>query len=298
MPRSSLLVRLFERCGHPLLIAAGLALWWALGGGEGAMLATAAALLLAMEGLERWRPAMPQWRLSGVAKLKLVGVYLFGVVVAALLVGLYEAWLPRLLAGARGPVGAALWPHHWPWPLQALLLFFVGDLIYYWVHRAIHRWAWLWRLTGHGFHHGFHNLHALNVGSNHPFEAVFLALPLTLVAALTGISAQIVAAAAMLSLLNTTLAHANLRLHTPLWNLFFTAGHHHRRHHSQVFEHSNSNYACNAIVWDRVFGTFGRGAVEQTGIGPEQPSIWRMYLLPFREPASADTVATRAKAPH
>jgi hypothetical protein len=37
--------------------------------------------------------------------------------------------------------------------------------------------------------------------------------------------------------------------------------------------------------------------VRQTGIGPTQPGLWRMFLLPFREPHDVDTVSTRAQDP-
>ena len=36
-------------------------------------------------------------------------------------------------------------------------------------------------------------------------------------------------------------------------------------------------------------------SVQQTGIGPVQPTITEMFLLPFREPEQADTVATRRR---
>ena len=122
-----------------------------------------------------------------------------------------------------------------------------------------------------------------------------LTLPMVLLAALTGAPEQATGAAGILLLANATLAHANVRMDTPVFNLFVTSSDQHRRHHSVVFEESNTNYACNAILWDRLFGTFSRGPVHQTGIGPTQPGLWRMFLLPFREPPDVDTVSTRAR---
>ncbi len=86
-------------------------------------------------------------------------------------------------------------------------------------------------------------------------------------------------------------------MNAPLFNLLFTSSDQHRRHHSAIFAESNTNYACNAIVWDRLFGTFSRGPVAQTGIGPSQPGLWQLFLLPLREPADADTVASRPRPP-
>ena len=124
---------------------------------------------------------------------------------------------------------------------------------------------------------------------------MLLALPVVLVAALFGAGAEAVAGATVLAVVNTSIAHANLDIDTPLLRWVFTTSNQHRRHHSAVFEASNSNYACNAILWDRLFGTFSRGPVHQTGIGPTQPGLWRMFLLPFREPPDVDTVSTRAR---
>jgi len=82
-------------------------------------------------------------------------------------------------------------------------------------------------------------------------------------------------------------------MNTPVLAWLFTHSNHHRRHHSNEFDISNTNYACNAIVWDRLFVTHTEADVEQTAIGPVQPRIRNMFLLPFREPDTADTVASR-----
>ncbi len=291
----NLFARFLAAVGHPLLLAGALGLWWALGRNDGATLATLVSMLLVSMLLERLVPAEPTWRLRLGATLRLAGVYLLGLIVSGGLIAAYESLLPAALAGVRARLGLAVWPADWPLVAQALLLFFASDLLYYWVHRGIHRWPLLWRVSGHGFHHGFQNLHAINVGANHPFELVLIALPLVLVAAAFGAPAAAVDTAGVLLMTNAMLAHANVRMETPVFSALFTCSDQHRRHHSAVFEDSNTNYACNAILWDRVFGTYSRGPVRQTGIGPTQPGLWRMFLLPFKEPDGVDTVATRAR---
>ena len=47
---------------------------------------------------------------------------------------------------------------------------------------------------------------------------------------------------------------------------------------------SNTNYSCNAILWDRLFGTYCDEPVEQTGIGPIEPTLVEELLLPIKEP--------------
>ena len=100
----------------------------------------------------------------------------------------------------------------------------------------------------------------------------------------------------MLAVVNTSIAHANLDIDTPLLRWVFTTSNQHRRHHSALFEASNSNYACNAILWDRLFGTYSEGEVAQTGIGPREPTLLQKLLLPWREPEDVDTAASRRDA--
>lgn len=284
-----------ERAGHPLFLLGALALWWSMGRSEAAALVAAAIVLLVMEWLERAIPAKPAWRLPVRARLALLGWYVAILLVAGVVLVAYEAVVTPALVGVRETLGPPAWPLGWPLLAQLLLVYFAADFIYYWIHRAIHRFGWLWRLSGHGVHHAFHNLHALNVNATHPLETLLLALPLVLLAGLLGAPPEAVGGAVVLLVVNTTLAHANVRLDTPVLNLFFTSSNQHRRHHSQVFEHSNSNYACSAIFWDRVFGTYSAGEVEQTGIGPRQPTLGEMLKMPWREPAGVDTAASRAR---
>ena len=286
-----------ERVTHPLFLTGAFGLWWVMGRGQEAALVALVLALLAMGALERLAPAVPQWRQEGDEKWRLVGVYALFLVLDGVVVSSYEALLLPALREFRESIGSAIWPSDWPILVQVLILYFASDFIYYWIHRGIHNSSLLWRLSGHGFHHAFHNLHALNVGATHPFEVFFLALPMVLLAAVFGAPVEAVSGATVLLIVNATLAHANIRMETPVLSWFFTSSNQHRRHHSVVFEVSNTNYACNAIIWDRLFGTYSSGPVEQTGIGPRQPKLWELFVLPFREPDDVDTVATRAKAP-
>ena len=200
-PRHPRLARAIALAGHPPLLAGALGLWWALGATDETTLVVLVAVLAASMTLERLVPAMPAWRLGLGAHLRLGGVYLLGLLLSGAIIAGYESLLPQALAPLRERIGAVLWPAGWPTLVQALLLFFASDLIYYWAHRAIHRWAPLWRMTGHGFHHAFQNLHAINTGTNHPFELVLLTLPLVLLAAVTGAPEAATGAAGILLLI-------------------------------------------------------------------------------------------------
>ena len=296
-PRYPAFARAVALVGHPIQLAGVFGLWWALGRSDKAMYMALAATLLVSMTLERLIPAVPAWRQGLRETLPLVGLYVLGMVLYNVILIGYLSALPASLSDVHARIGNAIWPSAWPLPVQALLLFFASDFLYYWAHRAIHRWSPVWRISGHGFHHAFQNLHTINAGTNHPFELVFLAIPTVLLAAVFGPPDEALIGAGLLVLANASMAHANVRMETPLFNWIFTSSDQHRLHHSAVFEDSNTNYACNAILWDRLFGTYRRGEVLQTGVGPTQPALWRMFLMPFHEPKDADTVATRQHAP-
>ena len=286
-----LVQKIIERMAHPLILALAFGLWLALDRNEIAVLIALISIIVLMEMLERIVPAKPRWHQSAGEKLRLVGLYFLLLMVSAIVVSAYEVILIPGLEGLFD--GLSIWPSAWPILIQVLMLYFMADFIYYWIHRAIHNSSLLWRISGHGMHHAFHNLHALNAGATHPLEVLFLALPMVILAAIFGAPVEAIAGAQLLLVTNAVMAHANVSMDTPIVNWFFTNSNQHRRHHSNVFEQSNSNYACNAILWDRLFGTYNREPVEQTGIGPTQPTIWQMVQLPWREPDNADTVAER-----
>lgn len=292
--QASLVKRSIELLAHPLLLAGAWLLWLGLGrGGDAVVMALVASLVVLML-LEATVPAKRAWRLSTAAYAQVAGLYLLTFVLFGTFAAVYEASLLEPLAALRERLGLG-WPDALPLLAQSLLLYFASDFIYYWIHRAIHRWGWLWRASGHGFHHAFHKLHALHVGTSHPLEVLLLALPMVLVAASFGAGGEAVAGASVLLAVNAAAAHANLGMDTPVFNWLFTSSNQHRRHHSAEFDVSNTNFGCNAILWDRLFGTFSRGDVAQTGIGPREPSLAEKFMLPFREPDWADTAASRAR---
>lgn len=279
---------------QPLLLGVVACTWLVLDSSEGALLVTILGALALLTVLELWLPAQPAWKQSPREKAMLFGIF----VAFGLLLGLMESVYASTLVPALQPLRGALrldviWPASWPLLAQALLLYFSAEFIYYWIHRLTHRSAFLWRASGHGFHHAFPNLHALNAGANHPFELLFLALPAALIAGLFAAPQDAFTGAAVLLAVNSTIVHANLDMDTPVLGWFVTTPAQHRRHHSSDFAMSNTNYSCNAILWDRLFGTYGEGKVEQTGIGPGEPTLWQKLLLPFREPGYADTVSSR-----
>ncbi len=250
------------------------------------------AVQLILGLLERRLPARPGWLIRGrEMALNLFLVFILSSAGAAVGVA-YAQLLAAPLDGLRQSLHLDIWPHHWPLLVQMLMVFLSSEFIWYWLHRAEHRWQPVWRFSGHGAHHSFKRLGALNFGLNHPFELFLLVLPAALIELTFGVGVA-VAGATVLGVVQASIAHANLDLNSKWIGLLFTTNGYHIRHHSSVLEQSNTNYGCSAIIWDRIFGTFGDSRTADAGIGPTEPTLWEKFLMPIREPRDS-RIAPRA----
>lgn len=245
------------------------------------------SLHLVLGALERVMPARPAWTIRGPRLL--LNVVVAGALTVALGVvdELSEPILSAPLASVRASLRLDVWPHSWPVVPQLLLLFLVSEGIWYWVHRAEHRWALVWRASGHGVHHSFKQLGALNFGLNHPFEFILLVLPSTLVGLLFGVGPAALGTA-LLTAAQASIAHCNLDLNSRGIGWLLTTNRYHVHHHSVVVAESNTNYGCAVILWDRLFGTFSDAPTREAGSGPTEPTLWQKTLMPIWEPR--DTV--------
>ena len=238
---------------------------------------TLLAVHLLLGSLEYRFPARRDWVSGYAEKLANVGmvlVLLAGTIGVAVL---YAEYLIEPLASAREELGFDVWPHHWPLLVQVVMVFLISELIWYWVHRAEHRWYAVWRVSGHGAHHSF------NFGLNHPLELLFLAIPPAIVEIVFGVGLAAAGVTILLSV-QATMAHTNLTMNSRWIDLVLTTNRHHLSHHSVVLEESNTNYGCAVILWDRVFGTFVDHSVNECGTGPSEPTLGQKLLMPLREP--------------
>ena len=237
--------------------------------------------------IEYQLPARPDWLLPAKEKtgviLLVVFIFFYSATVAA---PFYASTLDPALSNLRDQLGIDLWPHEWPMIPQVILAFFMSELIWYWFHRAEHRWPIVWRLSGHGVHHAFKNLGAINYGANHPLEYFVLLVPSAIVELLFGAGAAI-GGAAILLVTQASIVHSNIPTNSKVIGWLLTTNRYHIHHHSLVLEESNTNYGCAVILWDRLFGTFSDEHTEETGIGPSEPNIWNKFLMPIREPTDS-----------
>ena len=206
----------------------------------------------------------------------------------ATFLGLVHIALPLLLSvylvvslaeflRATGIAVETFWPHHLPVWAQAALMMLIADFGRYWLHRAFHKFAPMWRL--HAVHHSPHRLYWVNVGRFHPLEKsiqyCFDALPFALV----GVAGDVLAAYFVFYAINGFYQHSNCLVRLGPLNYLIAGPELHRWHHSELPDESNNNFGNNLIVWDLLFGT--RFLPRDREVGP-LGLVNRAYPMSFR----------------
>ncbi len=137
----------------------------------------------------------------------------------------------------------------------ALLLRICSSFIYYWLHRVQHESLFWWRM--HATHHHITKMGCMRGARTHPLEYLALGLGTPITLALLGASDSVITVSAAFGMWNGKLNHSNLPLTSlPVYDWIFATAPQHQCHHALERRQADSNYGCNIILWDRVFGTY------------------------------------------
>lgn len=184
------------------------------------------------------------------------------------------------------PYGHRLWPSELPGAVQVFLFILIKDFFRYWLHRAMHENAFLWRF--HATHHSVKRLYWFNGIRSHPMEVIGQAFFYAFPFALLQPSAEIALVAIFMQFAIGTFQHANIDLKLGVWEYIFSIGDNHRYHHYPNKEVGDCNYGGEFIVWDILFGTFhkvpGERPNDKIGIGtaPDYPmTMAGLMIAPF-----------------
>lgn len=294
--------RLVAACAYPVVMALGFGSF-AFFAGQGLSISLSAyAAVLVGAILITWHelklPYRRDWRPKS-NEVKTDAMFLGAVQIGVpllLSISLVVALADFLRAAGLAVEG--LWPHRLPVWSQAALMLLVADFGRYWLHRAFHRFAPMWRL--HAVHHSPHRLYWVNVGRFHPLEKAiqygFDALPF----ALLGVSGDVLAAYFVFYAINGFYQHSNCLLRLGPLNYLIAGPELHRWHHSELPQESNNNFGNNLIVWDLLFGTRFLPREREVGslglVNRAYPvGFWAQMRTPFVagvEGATSDTSAT------
>jgi len=179
---------------------------------------------------------------------------------------------------------SSLWPHSWPLAAQVLTMVLIVDFVRYWLHRACHRFDFLWRL--HEVHHSPDILYSLNVGRFHPLEKLLHFSLDTVPFMLLGVAPEVIAGYFLLYSVNGFFQHSNIRLSYGWLNYLVGSAETHRWHHSTDPKIASCNFGNTTIIWDMLFGTWYLPAgktVDDIGImNKAYPKhFWAQMVAPF-----------------
>ena len=140
--------------------------------------------------------------------------------------------------------------------LDAIGVVLLGDFLQYWVHRAMHRSAFLWRT--HRWHHEPRMLTALagyrgSVLHRLLFAGAAIVIPALVVDLRDPVALGVIVA---LNLGHDLFIHANLPIRLgPLARVVATPDWH-RIHHGADPALHGANLGARLVIWDRLFGTY------------------------------------------
>jgi sterol desaturase/sphingolipid hydroxylase (fatty acid hydroxylase superfamily) len=166
-----------------------------------------------------------------------------------------------------------------PFVVQVAVVLLLIEFTQYWIHRALHNQAFLWRV--HVPHHFLLQMNTLKSGVGNPLE--FFVLGLT-ISVFLDVDNNALFCAGSIGGAVAKFAHANVRFDPPRWySYIFTTIESHSVHHSNNYDETRSNYSNSLIIWDRVFGTFRDGDAEVVGCQEDRKkqSLLDQHIYPI-----------------
>lgn len=175
-----------------------------------------------------------------------------------------------------------------PWIVQFAAFFLAIDLAEYLFHRAQHSIPWLWAL--HSLHHSDPDMNATTTERHHWLDQFIKFLTIYPAVVFLIATDGSVGFVYMLASLWNYVAHSSLPFSLG-W--VFQSPAYHRRHHSSLPEHYNSNFAALLPLWDLLTGAYRKPDTwPPTGIEhrPEKPiDLLTWPMSAFRERRSSPT---------
>ncbi len=174
------------------------------------------------------------------------------------------------------------------WLIAALGIAMVGNVFYYWMHRAQHRFGWMWRF--HKVHHSITEMSA-TASYHHVAEDLFQFAAVTMpLSVLLGVaSGPVPWLVIVLANTHSYFIHTSARLNIGPLRYLICDNRFHRIHHSREAHHINHNFGTSTPLWDVLFGTayFPRDG-EWPAVGlddtPEPRTVRDFLMMPFRRP--------------
>lgn len=196
-----------------------------------------------------------------------------------------------------GPAKYLLANTHWdefrnwvaalPLLVQIIAIIFFTDLVQYWLHRAFHRFAFLWRF--HAVHHSAKSMDWMAGARMHFIEICILRGTTVLPMILLGFSTTAVHIYIFIVYLWSTLVHANIGWRLRGIEQLLVVPRFHHWHHGIEKEAIDVNFAVHFPWLDRIFGTYHLpGDRWPEGYGVDGHPVPKGYLSQLLYPFQRD----------
>lgn len=140
-----------------------------------------------------------------------------------------------------------------PFAAHVVLLLLVADFVAYWIHRAEHRFRFMWAF--HTTHHSQQTLSFATIARFHPVEALYHSLLAYIPLRSLGIDPMAWLPMYLFVQVHSGLQHTQIPWRLgPIYKLIATPRFH-SFHHSIDPAHHDRNFSNMFSVWDHLFGT-------------------------------------------
>ncbi len=224
------------------------------------------------------RPARTDWWRN-------IQTWVFGTFTGLAVLPLFQALhLPSLIDGAALPFWLGF---------PAFLL--VRDFSEFLFHRAQHSVPVLWSM--HSLHHSDPEMSALTTQRHFWGDQLLKSASIwPLSAMIVAPTPEIYSAFALVSLWNFV-AHARLDVSFGPLSWLLNSPAYHRRHHSLLPEHYNSNFAALFPIFDVIFGSYHRpDGFPPTGLARKPENFLELVVWPVRHESPAPDTAAGSPA--
>lgn len=241
----------------------------------GLAIAAIAALAAVLEGL--WPRVHNQSWLGRGRNIVYSGLYLF--VGGGLILLWRQLHVPTLVVR---PAESAM-----GWWMSFSTYLLLWDFLYYWYHRAQHRWSTLWAI--HELHHADAELNVTSSLRVFPFERLIQYVLITYsTTTLLSIRPSVIVWAGVVHMTWNFLTHINTRIDVGVLRRILCGPGVHRLHHSAAPQHRHVNFAQMFVFYDVLFGTYAPPPTEEpfpmtgtAGLDSAAP-VGQALLQPFR----------------
>jgi sterol desaturase/sphingolipid hydroxylase (fatty acid hydroxylase superfamily) len=251
---------------------------------------SAIVTMIALERIYRYRKAVSQRALRArdiVATI--VNIYATGFLAGFVFLPILRfvpehVWGRKALFASSADLGPVL--------LQVLAIMLLVSFFRYWMHRAQHKYEFLWEL--HSYHHRVSDLQALNTFVSHPIDFALRNILIFLILGVIGFSQVAILIAVPASQVSGLFSHCGADLKMGFLNYFFVTPEVHRWHHTAEVPQGHRysvNYGVEFSFWDVLFGTYylpqeGGERMQPARIGhpaglPDEGNYVKLFFAPL-----------------